>query len=128
VSRRRLLGSALTLGAGAAIGSTVSFPSIGVPLTAAGRKDLVHDELIRQLKTGVRGMGGERPAEAARTVAGILRILAAHYQSTDQDARFKTRLREAVARHGRDAVLRWEREATMLAAEAREFGVATPLP
>ena len=128
VSRRRLLGSALTLGAGAAIGSTVSFPSMGIPLAAAGRKDLVHDELIRQLKSGVRGMRGERPAEAARTVAATLRILAAHYQATDQDAVFKTRLRDAIARQGRDAVLRWEPDAAMMAAEAREFGVFTPLP
>jgi hypothetical protein len=128
VSRRRLLGSALTLGAGAAIGSTMSYPSLGVPLAAAGRKDLVHDELIRQLKTGVRGMRAERPAEAARSVAATLRILAAHYQATDQDAAFKTRLKQAVGRHGRDAVLRWEPDAAMLAAEAREFGVTGALP
>jgi len=50
VSRRRLLGSALTLGAGAAIGSTVSFPSAGAALAAAGRQDLVHEELIRQIE------------------------------------------------------------------------------
>jgi hypothetical protein len=128
VSRRRLLGSALTLGAGTAIGSTLSFPTIGVPLTAAGRPDLVHDELIRQLKEGVRALRGARPGEAARTAAGTLRLLAAHYQATGVDADVKKRLRAAIARDGRDAVLRWEMDPAMFAAEARNFGVTVPLP
>jgi hypothetical protein len=128
VSRRRLLGSALTLGAGAAIGSTLSFPNVGVPLTAAGRPDLVHDELIRQLKEGVRALGGARPGEAARTVAGTLRLLAAHYQAGEVDAQVKKQLRAAIARDGRDAVLRWEADAAMFAAEARNFGVTVPVP
>jgi hypothetical protein len=124
VSRRRLLGSALTLGAGAAIGSTMSFPSAGVALAAAGRQDLVHEELIRQMKDGVRALRGSKPGEAARSVAATLRVLAAHYQSADVDAQVKARLRTAIAREGRDAVLRWEADAAMRAAEAREFGVA----
>ena len=124
VSRRRLLGSALTLGAGAAIGSTLSFPSAGVALAAAGRQDLVHEELIRQMKDGVRALRGAKPGEAARGVAATLRVLAAHYQSADVDAQVKARLRTAIAREGRDAVLRWEADAAMRAAEAREFGVA----
>ena len=129
VSRRRLLGSALTLGAGAAIGTTLSFPSIGVPLTAAGRQDLVHDELIRQLKDGVRALRGARPGEAARSVAATLRLLAAHYQANGVDTQIKTQLGTAITRDGRDAVLRWEANAAMRAAEAREFGVADlPLP
>ena len=37
VSRRRLLGAVITLGAGATIGSTVSFPSAGVVLAAGPR-------------------------------------------------------------------------------------------
>jgi hypothetical protein len=86
VSRRRLLGSALTLGAGAAIGSTMSFPSAGVAVAAAGRQDLVHEELIRQMKDGVRALRGSKPGEAARSVAATLRVLAAHYQSADVDA------------------------------------------
>jgi hypothetical protein len=129
VSRRRLLGSALTLGAGAAIGTTLSFPSVGVPLTAAGRQDLVHDELIRQLKDGVRALRGARPGEAARSVAATLRLLAAHYQANGVDTQIKTQLGTAITRDGRDAVLRWEANAAMRAAEAREFGVADlPLP
>ena len=124
VSRRRLLGSALTLGAGAAIGSTMSFPSAGVALAAADRQDLVHEELIRQMKDGVRALRGSRPGEAARSVAATLRVLAAHYQSADVDAQVKARLRTAIAREGRDAVLRWEADAAMRAAEAREFGAA----
>ena len=124
VSRRRLLGSALTLGAGAAIGSTMSFPSAGVAVAAAGRQDLVHEELIRQMKDGVRALRGSKPGEVARSVAATLRVLAAHYQSADVDAQVKARLRTAIAREGRDAVLRWEADAAMRAAEAREFGVA----
>jgi hypothetical protein len=128
VSRRRLLGSALTLGAGTAIGATMSFPTVGVPLAAAGRQDLVHDELIRQLKEGVRAMRGSRPGEAARGVAATLRLLAAHYRGNGLDEQFKSRLRAAIARDGRDAVLRWEMDPAMFAAEARDFGVTVPVP
>jgi hypothetical protein len=126
VSRRRLLGSALTLGAGAAIGSTVSFPSMGVPVAAAAAQGLVHDELIRQLKEGVRGLQGARPGEAARSVAATLRVLAAHYRATGVDEQFKTGLRKKIAREGRDAALRWEMDPAMFAAEARNFGVTVP--
>ena len=128
VSRRRLLGSALTLGAGTAIGATMSFPAVGVPLTAAGRQDPVHEELIRQLKDGVRGLQGARPGEAARSVAATLRVLTAHYRAIGADEQFKTGLRTAIAREGRDAVLRWEMDAATLAAEARNFGVTVPVP
>jgi hypothetical protein len=128
MSRRRLLGSALTLGAGAAIGSTLSFPSIGVPLAAAGRPDLVHDELIRQLKHAVGAMGGARPGEAARGAAGTLRLLAAHYRATGVDDQLRTRLRAAVGREGRNTVLQWEVDATALSAQARRFGITVPLP
>ena len=128
VSRRRVLGSALTLGAGAAIGSTVSFPSMGVPVAAAAGRDPVHDELIRQLKEGVGGLQGARPGEAARSVAATLRLLAAHYRAIGADEQFKTGLRKAIARDGRDAVLRWEMDPAMLVAEARNFGVTVPVP
>jgi len=124
VSRRRLLGSVLTLGAGAAIGSTVSFPSPGVVLTAAARENLVHEELIRQLKESVRALRGARPGEAARGVAATLRLLAAHYQTSGLDTTFRTRLRRAIAQDGRDAVLRWEADPAMRASAARDYGVA----
>ncbi|HZI80393.1 MAG TPA: hypothetical protein VFD69_12820 [Vicinamibacterales bacterium] len=126
--RRRFLGSAAALGAGATIGATLSFPSIGVPLAAAGGQDLVHDELVRQLRDGVRALRGARPGEAARSVAATLRLLAAHYQATGVDAEFTSRLRATIARDGRDAVLRWEPDPAMFAAEARNFGVTLPLP
>ena len=126
VSRRRVLGSALTLGAGTAIGATLSFPAVSLPLATGGRADLVHDELIRQLKEAVRAMRGDRPGEAARTVASTLRMLAAHYKASGLDEAFKSGLRAAIARDGRDAVLRWEANAEMAAAEARRFGVTEP--
>lgn len=119
VSRRRLLGSALTLGAGTAIGSTVSFPSMGVPLTA-GDRDLVHDELVRQLKDGVRGLRGARPGEAARRLAATARLLAAHQAGGDADLR--RRLQAAIRRNGREALVRAEADPAMLAGEARAFG------
>src|SRR5436190_8337588 len=124
VSRRRVLGSALTLGAGAAIGSTMSFPSSGAALAAAGRQDLVHDELIRQMKESVRALREGSPGAAARSLAATLRVLAAHYQSAGVDTQVKNGLQTAIARDGRDAVLRWEAGAAMRAAEARDFGVA----
>jgi len=124
LARRRFLGSAVTLGAGATIGTTLSFPAIDTPLVAAGGQDLVHDELIRQLKVGVHALRRERPGEAARSVAATLRLLAAHYQANGVDAAVKTRLRAAMTRDGRDAVLRWEADAAMRGAEAREYGVA----
>src|SRR6185503_783003 len=85
IARRRFLGSAAALGAGAAIGASLSFPSFGVPLAAAGRPDLVHDELIRQLTDGVRALRGARPGEAARGVAATLRLLAVHYRASGVD-------------------------------------------
>src|ERR1051325_2478457 len=124
VSRRRLLGSALVLGAGATIGSTLSFPSLGVPLAAAGRPDLVHDELIRQLKNSVRALRGARPGEAARSAAATLRLLAAHYQASGVDAEVRKRLRAAIVRDGRDAVVRSDADPATRAAGAREFGAA----
>ena len=128
VSRRRFVGSALVVGAGTAIGTTTSFPSVSVPLGAAGRQDLVHEELLRQLHEGVRALNGARPGEAARSVAATLRLLAAHYRVAGVDDDVRKRLRAAVAREGRDGVLRWEADAAMRAAEARNFGVTVPLP
>jgi hypothetical protein len=126
--RRRFLGSAAALGAGTAIGATMSFPALEMPLMAASRRDLVHDELIRQLKTGVRELQGARPGEAARAVASTLRVLAVHYQASGVDEQFKKGLRAAIARKGRDAVLRLEPDAAMLASEARSFGATAPPP
>ena len=124
LARRGFLGSAVVLGAGAAIGTTLSFPSTGMSLLAAGRTDLVHDELIRQLTENVRALRGARPGEAARSVAATLRLLAAHYQASGVDTDVQKRLRAAIAREGREGVLRWEGDATMRAAEARRFGMA----
>ncbi|HEV8394718.1 MAG TPA: hypothetical protein VGQ37_10615 [Vicinamibacterales bacterium] len=123
LARRRFLGSAVALGAGAAIGATVSFPSLDAPLAAASRQDLVHDELIRQLTQSVRALRGARPAEAARSTAATLRLLAPHYHASGVDADVQKRLRAAIARDGRDAVLRWQASAARRAAEASRFGV-----
>jgi len=127
VRRRRFLGSALTLGAGAAIGGTISFPATGVH-AAKGAADLVHEELIRQLKTSIVGLRGAKPGEAARSLGSTARVLAAHYQAREIDADMKRRLLLALRRQGRETLLRREMDPGMLAAEARAFGIDQPLP
>jgi hypothetical protein len=128
VPRRRFLASAATLGAGAAIGSTVSFPATTMTAAAGSDRDLVHDELVRQMKAGVRALRGPRPGEGARALSSTLRVLAVHFQTKGVDEDLKTRLRAAIARDGRDALLQHDPDAAMLAAEARDWGVDVPLP
>ncbi|HWN84394.1 MAG TPA: hypothetical protein VNN99_04560 [Vicinamibacterales bacterium] len=124
-SRRRFVGSALTLGAGTAIGATMSFPGAAVMATPGRGPDLVHDELVRQMKHGVRALRGPRGGEAAKRLAATTRVLAAHQQAGG-DAELRRRLQAAVRRDGREAVLRAEANPRMLAAEAREFGFDLP--
>ena len=121
VARRRFLRSAVTLGAGTAIGATLSSPSMAVTEAAhGGEADAVHAELVRQLKDGVRALRGPRPGEAARRLAATARVLAAHQAGGDAD--LQRRLQAAIRRDGREALLRAEANPAMLAAEAREFG------
>ena len=121
VARRRFLRSAATLGAGTVIGATLSPPSVAVTAAAhGGGSDVVHAELVRQLKDGVRALRGPRPGEAARRLAATARVLAAHQAGGDAD--LQRRLQAAIRRDGREALLRAEANPAMLAAEAREFG------
>jgi hypothetical protein len=120
LARRRFLGSAVSLGAGAVIGATLSSPSAAVTAAQGGRRDLVHDELVRQMKEGIRSLRGPRPGEASRRLAATLRLLAAH--QAGGDAELRRRLQAAIRRDGREALLRAEADPAMLAAEAREFG------
>jgi hypothetical protein len=124
--RRRFLGSAMAIGAGAAIGTTLSYPATNVSL-AAGRRDLVHDELVRQLKDGVRALRGAQPGEAARRLASTARILAEHYTATGLDADIQRKASAAVRRDGREALLRREFDGATLAAEAKAFGIDIPV-
>ena len=126
VPRRRFLGSAVTLGAGAAIGTTVSFPDARVAAAAGAAQSAVHDELNRQIKAGVRALRGPRAGEAARALASTVRVLAAHCQETGIDASRQRALQKALQREGRDAVLQHDGSA-MFDAEARQFG-AEKLP
>lgn len=129
VARRRFVGSALSLGAGAAFGATLSFPTMPISAAAGGGgRDLVHEELVRQMKATVRAIRGQKPGEAARTLAGQLRVLAAHHRSSGVDEDMQKRLRAAIARDGRDAVLQYDPEAAMLIAEAPKWGLPTPVP
>ena len=121
LARRRFLRSAVTLGAGTAIGATLSPPSSALTAAAhGGGSDVVHAEIVRQLKDGVRALRGPRPGEAARRLAATARLLAAHQAAGDAD--LQRRLQAAIRRDGREALLRAEADPAMLAAEAREFG------
>jgi hypothetical protein len=107
------------------IGASVSWPSGAITAAPGGGRDLVHAELARQMKETVRALRGPRAGEAARRLAGTVRVLAAHQQATG-DAEFRRRLQAAVRRDGREALLRAEADPAMLAAEAREFGFDAP--
>src|SRR5262245_22284836 len=115
--RRRFLGSAATLGAGAAIGASLSWPSAAVTAAPGGGRDLVHEEVVKQKKEGVRALRGPRAGEAARRLASTLRVLAAHQKATG-DADLQRRLQAAIRRDGRELFLRAEADPRMLAAEA----------
>jgi hypothetical protein len=125
VRRRRFIGSALTLGAGAAIGGSISFPSAGGVL-AAEASNSVETEFLRQLHDGVRRLRGDKPGEAARKVASATRFLAAYYRGNGTDAAFTRRIQVLVRREGRSAFLRKEVDASMLTGELKKYGFAGP--
>lgn len=127
MSRRRFVGSALAVGAGATIGATMSFPAASGSLVA-GARDVVHDELARQLRAGVRALRGPRPGEAARALASTARVLAEHYQAIGLDRDIRKKAAAAVRREGREAVLRRDSDPAMLRAEARALGIDIVLP
>lgn len=125
VSRRRFMESAVTVGAGTAVGATISFPG-GRPVAAAtASQSVVSDELNRQIKAGVRALRGPRAGEAARALASTVRVLAAHNQESGIDASLQRSLQKALQRDGREAVLQHDASA-MFDAEARQFGVELP--
>ena len=73
------------LGAGAAIGATLSFPRSASPLAAAGGQDLVHDELIvrsRQACARCAAHGRARRRARGRDAAGAGRALSGRRAST----------------------------------------------
>jgi len=125
VQRRRFIGSALTLSAGAAIGSAISFPNAGGVL-AAEASSSVEAEFLRQLRDGVRSLKGDRPGEAARKVASATRFLSAYYRGNGTDGAFARRIQSLVRREGRSAFLRKEVDASMLTAELKAYGFAGP--
>ena len=122
VSRRRFMESAVTVGAGTAVGATISFPGAGPAAAATASQSAVHDELNRQIAAGVRALRGPRAGEAARTLASTVRVLAAHNRESGIDASLQRSLQKALQRDGREAVLQHDGSA-MFDAEARRFGV-----
>ena len=96
LARRRFLGSAVALGAGTAIGTTLSFPTPGVPLAAQDPLDLtwIREEFLRHPRLsavqaeltavlqGVAALQGlARAAEEERRAA------LAHLERVDRDLR-----------------------------------------
>jgi hypothetical protein len=125
------------------VGSVVT----GFPLLVAGGAELawaqrepgssqVRDPVVSQvltdMKRAVRGLSRAPSGEHARHLASSLRLLAAWGASNRFDDRVKTTLRGAMAREGREALLRREVDLATFKAEARQFGFdgtsSVPLP
>lgn len=107
----------------------------GVPLLAASAgaqaphrhdADPVGQELRRQLKGSLRGLGGPRHGEASRRLAGAVRIAVAHGAATDIDAQFSAALKQIIRSRGRHALIIADIAPARLAAEAKELGIAVP--
>src|SRR5688500_18002477 len=122
-ARRQFLGSALALGAGAAIGGTLSLPRTGVALAAGGQagagQDRLETELLRQLREAVHGLRRGPSGESAPSVASVARLFAASLQTKSADADFARRIQAEVRRDGSDAFLRREPDVAMLSAELK---------
>jgi hypothetical protein len=84
--------------------------------------DPVLGELRQQMITAVRGLKAGGGGEPARRIAGVLRVA----QAAGIARQFDTRLRAAVRRHGRDAILQQAPDLDRFAAEMRVFGITDP--
>ena len=120
-NRRTFLGSAATAGVGAAIGSTLIFPSFPAHAQDHAVVDPVMGELQKQLTETMiairKGVG--RPGEHARNIAANIRLLTAHGFAAAADVR----LRQLVTQEGRDALLARQLNPEMVAAELKVIGV-----
>src|SRR5215510_10621938 len=99
-SRRVFLGSATVVGLGAVGGFML--PATAAQNAAQG--DLVVAELRRQLRAGVRKMGGLRPGEGARSVAATLAVGVAYVRANNVDRNLQAALQRAVRRNGRESL------------------------
>ena len=89
----------------------------------ARRRDPILAQITAEMKAAVRAASRSGSGEHPRRLAASLRMLAAWGAANDIDDAVRNALGDAVARQGRDAVLRREMDEQMFAAEAREFGV-----
>jgi hypothetical protein len=122
MNRRVFLGSAAVVGSAGAAGW---FGRESV-VVAQPLRDAMDDELRRQLKEGIRAIGGSAPGEALRRFAGSLRLYALHHQARGLDQQLQRAIRTAIARAGRESLLQQPVDSSMLRAELKPFGL-TPI-
>jgi hypothetical protein len=123
-SRRVFLGSAATAGVGSVVGGGLFLQT---RVTSAqghahptADPDPLFAELQRQMAASITTLqSGGKGGEPARRIAGILRLATAAGVANAFDAR----LRAAVRRHGRDAILLQTPDLDKFAAEIRQFGI-----
>lgn len=125
VGRREFLGSAAIVG----VGSMSAGPLLVKDLGTGSHHTEGHVEqaLVDQLRTGLRGMQGTRPAEAARQLASTLRFAAAHFKEKEIDTDLRAFLQSTIRHEGRESLLRRQVDKRMLAAEMQKLGVTAPL-
>lgn len=119
-SRRVFLGSTAALGV---VGAASVFRASAQDHGHADA-DPVLVELRQQMIGAVRALEAGGGGEPARRIAGLLRVATAAGMARQFDAK----LRAAVRRHGRDAILLQNPDLEKFAAEVKVFGLTEPLP
>jgi hypothetical protein len=104
-SRRMFMGSGLAVGAGSAAAVLAPADLFGTSTVYTQPRDLVLDEILRQLEGAVLSLQGRPNGEAARRIAGSLRMLASWGTERKVDDEVRRHLRDAVRRHGRGAIV-----------------------
>lgn len=89
---------------------------------ATRTQDPVVDQLLADMKGAVRSLTKASSGEHTRRIASSLRLLAAWGESQQFDARVKDTIRGAIARDGRQALLRRTLDRAMFRVEAHDLG------
>lgn len=121
-SRRVFLGSTAALGV---VGVATSVFRASAQDHTHATADPVLDELRQQMIAAVGALqAGNNGGEPARRIAGVLRVASA----AGVPQRFDARLRAAVRREGRDAMLLRPVDPNAFAGEIEQFGIDVPAP
>jgi hypothetical protein len=97
-----------------------------LPVAAAqsgSQGDLVVAELRRQLRAGVRRMGGLKPGEGARSVASTLAVGVAYLHSNNFDRGLRAALQREVRRKGRESLIGRDIDRVHIAHLLRDHGI-----